>query len=80
MYFPSPFFPHHALFSSFINPSLLLQPKFNYSPHLPNLPMNTNLDLFRQASAFAQRPASPSSSRSSSSSSPRSSSPLQQQR
>jgi hypothetical protein len=78
MYFPSPFFPHHSMFSSFINPSLLLQPKFSYSPRLPHLPINPNLDLFKQASAFVQRSASPNSSRSSSSSSPRPSSPSQQ--
>ena len=82
MYFPSPFFPHHPMFSSFINPSLLPQPKFNYSPrlpsHMPNIP---NLDLFKQASAaLVQQSGSPTSSRSSSSSSPRPSSPLQQQR
>ena len=75
MFFPPPsFFPHHSMFSSFINPSLLLQSKFNYSPR-PSL--NTNLDLFKQASAFMQRTKSPNSSRSSS---PRASSPLQQQR
>ena len=78
MYFPSPFFPHHPMFSSFLNPSLLLQPKFNYSPRLHHLPINPNLDLFKQASAFVQQSASPNSSRSSSSSSPRPSSPSQQ--
>jgi hypothetical protein len=78
MYFPSPFFPHHPMFSSFLNPSLF-QPKFNYSPRLPHLSINPNLDLFKQASAFVQRSASPNSSRSSSSSSPRPSSPSQQQ-
>ncbi|CAF5053708.1 unnamed protein product, partial [Rotaria sp. Silwood1] len=31
MFFPPPsFFSHHPMFSSFLNPSLLLQPKFNY--------------------------------------------------
>jgi hypothetical protein len=66
------------MFSSFLNPSLF-QPKFNYSPRLPHLSINPNLDLFKQASAFVQRSASPNSSRSSSSSSPRPSSPSQQQ-
>jgi hypothetical protein len=79
MYFPSPFFPHHPMFPSFLNPSLLLQPKLNYSPRLPNLSLNPGLDFFKQASAFVQQSASPHSSRSSSSSSPRPSSPLQQQ-
>ena len=80
MYFPSPFFSHHPMFSSFLNPSLLLQPKLNYSPRLPHLLVNPNLEFFKQASAFAQQQtASPTSSRSSSSSSPRPSSPLQQQ-
>jgi hypothetical protein len=71
MFFPPPpFFPHHPMFSSFINPSLLLQPKFNYSPRS----INPNIELFKQASAFMQRSKSPNSSRSSS---PRTSSPLQ---
>jgi hypothetical protein len=64
------------MFSSFINPSLLLQPKFNYSPRSSQISMNPNMDLFKQASAFMQRSKSPNSSRSSS---PRTSSPLQQQ-
>ena len=79
MYFPSPFFSHPAMFPSFLNPSLLLQSKMNYSSRLPNLPMNPSLEFFKQASAFVQQSASPNSSRSSSSSSPRPSSPLQQQ-
>ena len=79
MYFPSPFFPHHPMLASFINPSLLLQPKFNYPSRLPTLSMNPNLDLLKQTSAFFHRSASPNSSRSSSSSSPRSSSPAHHQ-
>ena len=72
MFFPpNPFFPHHPMFSSFLNPSLLLQSKFPYPAG-----MNGNLDLFKQASPFAPRSKSPTSSRSSS---PRTSSPLQQQ-
>ncbi|CAF1578012.1 unnamed protein product, partial [Adineta ricciae] len=78
MYFPSAFFPHHPMFSSFINPSLLLQPKFNYSARMPALSMNPNLDLLKQASAFMQQSSSPHSSRSSSSSSPHPPSPSQQ--
>ena len=70
MFFPPPsFFPHHPMFSSFINPSLLLQPKFNYSAR-PSI--NPNFELLKQASAFMQRAKSPNSSRSSS--------PQQQQR
>ncbi|CAF1593093.1 unnamed protein product, partial [Adineta ricciae] len=78
MFFPPPsFFPHHPMFSSFLNSSLLLQPKFNFSPRPTQMSMNTNLDFFKQASAFVQRTTkSPNSSRSSS---PRTSSPLQQQ-
>ncbi|CAF1322639.1 unnamed protein product [Rotaria sordida] len=77
IFFPPPsFFSHHPMFSSFLNPSLLLQPKFNYPSRSSQISMNTNLDLFKQASAFVQRTKSPNSSRSSS---PRTSSPLHQQ-
>lgn len=68
MFFPSTsLFPHHSMFSSFLDPSLLLPPKFNYSTR-------PNLDLFKQATALLQQTQSPNSSRSSS---PRTSSPQQ---